>query len=88
MRSVGVRELRQRASEILRLVEQGESFEVTDRNRPVARLVPRAEGDVWKAMVEQGDVDEHTKELRDLPPPLRKRGRPSKALQRLRAHER
>jgi prevent-host-death family protein len=39
MERVGVRELRQRASEILRRVEAGESFEVTDRGRPVAMLV-------------------------------------------------
>ena len=40
MTSVGVRELRQRASELLRLVEQGETVEITDRGRPVARLTP------------------------------------------------
>jgi prevent-host-death family protein len=39
MERVGVRELRQRASEILRRVEAGESFEITDRGRPVALLV-------------------------------------------------
>ena len=88
MRTVGVRELRQKASEILRLVEQGESFEVTDRNRPIARLIPRRKADGWEALVEQGDVDLHTRELGDLPPPLVKKTRPSKVLQRLRAHER
>lgn len=40
MRSIGVRELRQNASQYLRLVEAGESVEVTDRGRPVALLVP------------------------------------------------
>jgi prevent-host-death family protein len=40
MRSIGVRELRQNASAYLRLVEAGESVEVTDRGRPVALLVP------------------------------------------------
>ena len=40
MRSIGVRELRQHASTYLRAVEQGETIEVTDRGRPVARLVP------------------------------------------------
>lgn len=39
MERVGVRELRQRASQILRRVEAGESFEITDRGRPVAMLV-------------------------------------------------
>src|ERR671928_202108 len=40
MASVGVRELRQRASELLRRVEPGETIEGTDRGRPVAVLAP------------------------------------------------
>jgi prevent-host-death family protein len=36
MESVGVQQLRQRASELLRRVESGETMEVTDRRRPVA----------------------------------------------------
>jgi prevent-host-death family protein len=39
MERVGIRELRQNASAILRRVAAGESFEVTDRGRPVAVLV-------------------------------------------------
>jgi antitoxin (DNA-binding transcriptional repressor) of toxin-antitoxin stability system len=35
---VGVRELRQNLSVYLRRVERGETFEVTERGRPVARL--------------------------------------------------
>jgi prevent-host-death family protein len=44
MTSVGVRELRQRASELLRLVEGGETVEITDRGRPVALLTPLPTG--------------------------------------------
>jgi prevent-host-death family protein len=41
VRAVGVRELRQRASAILRRVrDQGDAFEITYRGRAVARLVP------------------------------------------------
>lgn len=40
MDRIGVRELRQNASKYLRRVEAGESFEVSDRGRPVAVLVP------------------------------------------------
>ncbi len=39
MERVGIRELRQRASAILRRVAAGESFEVTDRGRAVAILL-------------------------------------------------
>ena len=40
MSTVGVRELRQNASEILREAEAGESATVTVAGRPVARIVP------------------------------------------------
>lgn len=54
---IGVRELRQHASSFLRRVRQGESFEVTDRGRPVARLVPVVDT-VWSDLVERGLVIE------------------------------
>lgn len=46
MERVGVRELRQRASEILRRVsEDGETYEITDRGRLAALLIaPAASG--------------------------------------------
>lgn len=45
MKTIGVRELRQRASEYLREVEGGASLEVTAHGRPIAQLVPvRREG--------------------------------------------
>lgn len=54
MASIGVRELRQRTSEVLeRVREHGEEIEVTFRGRVVARLVPvrrpprRRSGAVW-----------------------------------------
>jgi antitoxin (DNA-binding transcriptional repressor) of toxin-antitoxin stability system len=37
MKTIGIRELRQRASVVLREVEGGVSFEVTDRGRPVCK---------------------------------------------------
>lgn len=44
MATVGVRELRQNASEILRAVEAGEPTTVTVAGRPVAQIIPiRAE---------------------------------------------
>lgn len=38
--SVGIRELRDRLSAILRRVRDGEPITVTDRNRPVALVLP------------------------------------------------
>lgn len=42
MRTVGLRELRQDASELVRLVEGGEEIEITVSGRPAARMVPTA----------------------------------------------
>jgi len=38
--SVGIRELQQHASKVLARVASGEEIEVTDRGRPVAKIVP------------------------------------------------
>lgn len=70
MASVGVRELRQRASELLRLVEQGETVEITDRGRPVALLSPLPEGSPLDRMRAAGEVEGASEDPGDLPPPL------------------
>ncbi len=90
MTSVGVRELRQRASELLRLVEQGESVEITDRGRPVALLGPLPGGSPLERMRASGEVDAPTERLDDLPEPLvlDEVEAPSVVLERLRRDER
>jgi prevent-host-death family protein len=40
VRRVGIRELRENLSRIVRRVQRGEVVEVTDRGQPVVRLVP------------------------------------------------
>jgi prevent-host-death family protein len=45
MRSVALRELRSRLGEYVRLAAAGEVVVVTDRDRPVARLVAATEAD-------------------------------------------
>jgi prevent-host-death family protein len=69
MTSVGVRELRQRASELLRRVEDGESIEITDRGRPVAVLAPLPE-DPLERLRASGDLQPADGDLSDLPEPL------------------
>jgi prevent-host-death family protein len=91
MTSVGVRELRQRASGLLRLVEQGETVEITDRGRPVALLTPIPDGSPLERMRAAGDVDSATADLADLPEPLAVPADiepPSRVLARLRRDER
>lgn len=55
MERIGVRELRQNASRYLARVANGESLEVTERGRPVARLVPIAT-DPWEDLIRRGIV--------------------------------
>jgi prevent-host-death family protein len=68
---VGVRELRQNLSVYLRRVEAGESFEVTDHGRPVARLVPEppARMSVLDRLIAEGRATRATRPIEDLPPP-------------------
>jgi prevent-host-death family protein len=42
--SVGIRELRQQASAVLRRVVAGEVIDVTDHGHPIARIVPLSPG--------------------------------------------
>ena len=91
MTSVGVRELRQRASELLRLVEAGETIEVTDRGRPVAVLAPLPDEGSLERLRRAGDVSVPVGDLDDLPDPLAtQKGTetPSEVLARLRSEER
>jgi prevent-host-death family protein len=55
MTEVGLRELRQNASEVVRRVEAGESFTVTVSGRPAAQLVP-AGGRRWRRYDQVADV--------------------------------
>jgi len=89
MATVGIRELRQRASELLRRVQAGETIEVTDRGRPVAVLAPLPEGSAIERMRSTGDLVPG--EPGEFPPPLPLapgEEPPSTVLERLRRDER
>ena len=91
MAAVGIRELRQRASELVRRVERGETIQVTDRGRPVAILSPAPPGSGLDRMRALGEIEPARGQLDDLPEPLALAPgieRPSEALRRLRKHER
>ncbi|MGO9904333.1 MAG: type II toxin-antitoxin system Phd/YefM family antitoxin [Solirubrobacteraceae bacterium] len=90
MASVGVRELRQRASELLRRVQAGESIEITDRGRPVAVLAPLP-ADPLDRLRAAGDLAGGEGDVADLPEPLplpTGTELPSSVLARLRRDER
>jgi len=91
MASSGIRELRQRASELLRRVEAGETIEITDRGRPVAVLAPLPDQRPIERLRVSGDLEAARSDLSDLPEPLPLapgQETPSSVLDRLRRDER
>jgi prevent-host-death family protein len=84
-----VRELRQRASELLRLVECGETIEITDRGRPVALLGPIPMSPLERLRA-AGEVIPATGTIDDLPEPveLRQGSEPLSAVLERRRSER
>jgi prevent-host-death family protein len=57
--TIGIRELKNRLSSVLRRVRQGETITVTDRNNPIALLVPADESgseDLVLRLVETGQL--------------------------------
>lgn len=91
---VGIRELKQQASAVMRRVSGGEVVEVTDHGHPVARIVPLkgstldqmvAEG---RATLARGDLLTTMAELGLPLPPVEGLPLPSEILTELRADER
>ncbi|MEV4267440.1 type II toxin-antitoxin system prevent-host-death family antitoxin [Kribbella sp. NPDC049584] len=57
MRTIGLRELNQNPSKAVARVRAGETIVVTDRGRPVLRLVPEVEQPgVLQHMIDSGEV--------------------------------
>lgn len=54
MERVGIRELKQNASAVIRRVEAGETIEVTEHGRPVARIVPLRAGSTLDQLIAEG----------------------------------
>lgn len=91
---VGIRELRQQASGVLRRVTEGEVIEVTAHGHPIARIVP-LRSSVLDQLVLEGRATDSSNNLLDLidslglPIAADPVGRtPSAALEELRSDER
>ena len=91
MKSIGVRELRQRASEYLKAVEAGGSFEITEHGRPVALLVQARSASRRDLLMVRGRLAPARGDLLDLGAPVKPRAgmpTPTEALAAARAAER
>jgi prevent-host-death family protein len=91
MTRIGIRELRQRASDYLRRVEAGETIEVTDRGRPIALLTPIPKVPPLERLRASGDIKGAEEAWDDMPAPLPLEDgeeSPSVILERLRSDER
>ncbi|HZU14424.1 MAG TPA: type II toxin-antitoxin system prevent-host-death family antitoxin [Chloroflexota bacterium] len=91
MRQIGVRDLRQNASKWLRCVKEGESFEVTERGRTIAMLVPAPpEMTTIERLIASGQIIPATRDLLDVKPLPPEPGKPlpSQILEEMRADER
>ena len=93
MHSVGIRELRQQASAILKRVRNGEVIEVTEHGHAIARIVP-LQPSALDQFIAEGRASEADGDLLDLMddlqlpvPAVRGKRRPSAALAELRADE-
>jgi prevent-host-death family protein len=74
MARIGIRELRQNASEYVRRAEKGETIEVTDRGRPVAQLTPLPPPmSVLDRWIAEGKATRPIGNWSDLGPPLPRR---------------
>ena len=68
MESIGIRELKQNASEVIARVARGEWLIVTDRGRPVAQISP-IRTSALSQMLESGQIRPPSLDFDDLPPP-------------------
>jgi len=86
----GIRELRQNASALIRRVTAGETIEITDRGRPVARIVPLRGRSNLDQLIAEGRATRAYGDLLDIKPiaPIPGKRRLSDVLADLRADER
>ena len=71
MKTAGIRELKQNASAVVAEVAGGEIVTITDRGRPVARLVPIGAGSL-SDLIEAGRARPARRKLSDLGAPPRR----------------
>jgi prevent-host-death family protein len=73
MRTVGIRALKQNASAVVAEAAAGQPVLITDRGRPVARLVPLRQSRI-EELLEQGLLRSAVRDLAELEPPRAPQG--------------
>ena len=87
VRSTGVREAKAHLSRLLRDVQQGREWIITERGTPIAKLVPIEKARLSleariRRLEDEGVIEPAPRDVRRLPPPLPiKDGLPQKWLQ-------
>lgn len=77
MRSVGIKTLKNKLSEYVRLAEHGETVLVTDRDRVVAELIPPRQGRALR--IDDAELAEAVRRGLITPPAMRPGGPPRRA---------
>jgi prevent-host-death family protein len=57
--SIGIRELKNRLSEVIRRIREGETMTITDRGHPVAVLMPiedKSQDEILRMLVKTGKI--------------------------------
>jgi prevent-host-death family protein len=75
IRSAGVREAKAHLSRLLRDVQQGREWIITERGRPIAKVVPIEKARLSleeriRRLAEAGVIEPAPRDVRRLPPPL------------------
>ncbi len=71
MSAVGLRALQQNASAVVARVVAGETVEITDRGRPVARIVPLRPTSKIHELIDEGRVRLASRSILDVMDPVR-----------------
>jgi prevent-host-death family protein len=74
MPEVGIRELRDHLSKYLEAVQAGNDIVVTDRGRPIARVVPMNGERTLDRLIREGRVTPAKTRKRTLPAPIKTKG--------------
>lgn len=74
MAEVGIRELRDHLSKYLEQVQAGDALVVTDRGRPIARVVPMSGERTIDRLIREGKVTPPKTRARSRPTPIKAAG--------------